>query len=150
VLIRHEMMLLSVLLAAVLTAAALFARRARLRLGVLRAARPAVRSSGPAIDASTLAEGIVDLTATGVTLEQNGLVGHVHLGHGPGLYALVGRGQREYLYCDRCGAARALPPEALDPVREQIRQLQGFEARFTHFPIVGLCASCAGIPAPNS
>lgn len=77
------------------------------------------------------------------TLEAHGVVQHVHLGHGAGLHALTGRGEREYLYCDRCGTARSLPPEALDPVREQIRQLQGFEARFTHFPIVGLCERCA-------
>jgi hypothetical protein len=24
-----------------------------------------------------------------------------------------------------------------------VRDLSGFEARFSHFPIVGLCASCA-------
>lgn len=77
------------------------------------------------------------------TLEAHGVVKHVHLGHGPGLHALVGPGEREYLYCDRCGAARSVPPEALDAVREQIRQLHGFEARFTHFPIVGLCETCA-------
>jgi Fur family ferric uptake transcriptional regulator len=45
------------------------------------------------------------------TLEAHGVVKHVHLGHGPGLHALVGPGEREYLYCDRCGAARSLPPE---------------------------------------
>ncbi len=77
------------------------------------------------------------------TLEAHGVVQHVHLGHGPGLHALTRPGEREYLYCERCGAARALAPEALEPVREQIRRLDGFEARFTHFPIVGLCASCA-------
>ena len=57
------------------------------------------------------------------TLEAHGVVQHVHLGHGPGLHALTGPGEREYLYCDRCGAARSLPPEALDSVRDQIRQL---------------------------
>jgi Fur family transcriptional regulator, ferric uptake regulator len=77
------------------------------------------------------------------TLEAHGIVQHVHLGHGPGLHALTRPGEQEYLYCERCGAARALPPEALDAVRDQIRQLDGFEARFTHFPIVGLCEACA-------
>ena len=42
------------------------------------------------------------------TLEAHGVVKHVHLGHGPGLHALVGPGEREYLYCDRCCAARSL------------------------------------------
>ena len=78
------------------------------------------------------------------TLERNGLVRHVHLGHGPGLYALLEETEREYLYCDRCGAVRPLPAEALDPVRARVRELFGYEARFTHFPIVGSCPECAG------
>ena len=67
----------------------------------------------------------------------------MHLGHGPGLYALVGAGEREYLYCERCGDVRAVDPSELDPVRARIRELHGLEARFTHFPIVGLCEECA-------
>ena len=76
-------------------------------------------------------------------LEEHGLARHVHLGHGPGLYALIGRGEREFLSCERCGAVRTLTPEQLEPVRDQIRQLFGYEARFTHFAIVGLCPNCA-------
>jgi Fur family transcriptional regulator, ferric uptake regulator len=45
-------------------------------------------------------------------LERHGLVRHVHLGHGPGLYALLGEGERGYLYCERCHAVRALPRRA--------------------------------------
>ena len=30
----------------------------------------------------------------------------------------------------------------LDPVREQIRERFGYDARFTHFPIIGLCSAC--------
>jgi Fur family transcriptional regulator, ferric uptake regulator len=80
------------------------------------------------------------------TLERHGLVRHVHLGHGPGLYLLVGQGEREYLYCERCGAVRALEPRELDPVRRQINELTGYTARFTHFAIVGTCAQCAQRP----
>jgi Fur family transcriptional regulator, ferric uptake regulator len=77
------------------------------------------------------------------TLERHGIARHVHLGHGPGLYVLVGRGEREYLYCERCGAVRAVTPDALDPIRDRIRELFGYEARFTHFAIVGMCPACA-------
>jgi Fur family transcriptional regulator, ferric uptake regulator len=80
------------------------------------------------------------------TLERNGLVRHVHLGHGPGLYVLVGQGEQEYLYCERCGAVRVLEPRLLHPVRRQIKQRFGYDARFTHFPIVGTCADCAQRP----
>jgi Fur family ferric uptake transcriptional regulator len=77
------------------------------------------------------------------TLERIGLARHVHLGHGPGLYVLVGRGECEYLFCEKCGRARAIEPERLDPVREEIKNRFGHEARFTHFAIVGTCAGCA-------
>lgn len=83
------------------------------------------------------------------TLERHGLVRHVHLGHGPGLYALLAGGEREYLYCDRCGAARAVPAKELDPLRTRIRERYGFQARFDHFPIVGLCPDCAASGAEH-
>ena len=77
------------------------------------------------------------------TLERLGLVQHVHLGHGAGLYMRAGGGAREYLVCDSCGAHRTVEPHALDGVRRLIRADLGYEARFSHFPIVGLCRECA-------
>ena len=76
-------------------------------------------------------------------LERHGLVRHVHLGHGAGLYVLVGRQQQEYLYCERCATVASVAVEDLDPVREQIKTRFGYQARFTHFAIVGLCRRCA-------
>jgi Fur family ferric uptake transcriptional regulator len=70
-------------------------------------------------------------------------VRHVHLGHGPGLYALLGRGEHEYLFCERCGAVEALATKELDPIREQLKDRFGYQARFTHFAIVGTCPTCA-------
>ena len=78
-------------------------------------------------------------------LEQRGLTRHVHLGHGPGLYVLAGRDDLEFLYCERCAKVTVLDGDALDPVREQIRSRFGHSARFTHFAIVGVCASCARV-----
>ncbi|MDP9228603.1 MAG: transcriptional repressor [Actinomycetota bacterium] len=72
-----------------------------------------------------------------------GLVRHVHLGHGPGLYARTGLGPREYLICDACGTHRSVDPAELDELRDLVRSRFGYEARFTHFPIAGLCPSCA-------
>ena len=77
------------------------------------------------------------------TLERHGLVRHVHLGHGPGRYVLIGRGEREFLYCERCGALSALEPWQLDPVRRDVEHLAGYRVRFTHFALVGVCAGCA-------
>ncbi len=77
------------------------------------------------------------------TLEEIGLVRHVHLGHGPGLYTRSAAGTHEYLLCDACGAVLAVERDELDGVRELIRTQFGYEARFTHFPIAGLCPECA-------
>jgi Fur family ferric uptake transcriptional regulator len=76
------------------------------------------------------------------TLEQVGLVSHVHLGHGPGLYALNHDGESEWLTCERCGDYRAVDPTALDAAREAISAAFGYRASFAHFPIVGLCPGC--------
>jgi Fur family ferric uptake transcriptional regulator len=82
-------------------------------------------------------------------LERHGLTRHVHLGHSPGLYALVGRDDGEYLYCERCGKVTVLGHDELALVRDHIRQRFGHAARFTHFAIVGLCARCASEPADS-
>jgi Fur family ferric uptake transcriptional regulator len=76
------------------------------------------------------------------TLEAVGLVSHVHLGHGPGLYALNHDGESEWLTCERCGDFRAVDPAALDEVRAAIHAAFGYRACFAHFPVVGLCPGC--------
>jgi Fur family ferric uptake transcriptional regulator len=79
-------------------------------------------------------------------LEALGLVRHVHLGHGPGLYTLVGRHERGYLACERCGRHESLAPAARERIVAAIRDASGFQASFGHFPIIGLCPDCAGRP----
>jgi Fur family ferric uptake transcriptional regulator len=76
-------------------------------------------------------------------LEGLGIVRHVHLGHGPGLYALAGETEREYLVCESCAAVRTVPSSELDGIRAEIHESYGFHARFGHFPIVGFCPACA-------
>jgi Fur family transcriptional regulator, ferric uptake regulator len=84
-------------------------------------------------------------------LERRGLTRHVHLGHGPGLYALVGRDDGEYLYCERCGKVTVATPDQLQPVRDLIAQRLHYQTRFTHFAIVGLCDACDQQPdVPDS
>ena len=82
-------------------------------------------------------------------LESHGLVRHVHLGHGPGLYVLLGGDEREWLYCERCAKVTAVDPARLEPVRDAVREEFGYEPRFTHFAIVGRCAECAAGSAPG-
>jgi Fe2+ or Zn2+ uptake regulation protein len=76
------------------------------------------------------------------TLEELGIVSHVHLGHGPALYALGRDGEREWITCERCGDFRAVDPAELDGVRSAIQDAFGYRASFTHFPVVGLCGAC--------
>jgi Fur family ferric uptake transcriptional regulator len=92
-----------------------------------------------------------DLTSTYrnlETLESLGLVRHFHAGHGPGRYVLEGR-QEEYLACEHCGRVQAIDPADLEPVRDAIRDVSGFEARFSHFPVVGRCSDCAAHDASS-
>lgn len=77
------------------------------------------------------------------TLEAHGLVRHLHLGHGPGLYALAGE-QRELLLCESCFRYIAVEPDVLDGVRDALAEATGWQARFSHFPLTGLCPDCGG------
>ena len=76
-------------------------------------------------------------------LERTGLARHVHLGHGPGRYAPASVGERDYFVCERCGIVRSADPRALEPVRDAIARAFGWRVRFSHFPVAGLCPSCA-------
>lgn len=108
-------------------------------------------ADGP-VSAEYIAEGrgghaALELTSVYRTLEHLetlGVVRHVHIGHGPGLYALTGPEEHEYLACERCGSVTRVASDRLDPVREQIRERFGYEVRFSHFPMLGLCGPCAG------
>lgn len=75
-------------------------------------------------------------------LEELGVVRHVHVGHGPGLYALEDDTHREYLVCERCDRVDSVDAVRLDEVRVAIRKAFGYKAHFGHFPIVGLCGRC--------
>jgi Fur family transcriptional regulator, ferric uptake regulator len=75
------------------------------------------------------------------TLEDAGIVHHMHLGHGPGLYAPAADAA-EYVACERCGRSQAVPAEALDGLRAAVRAAVGYAASFAHFPVMGLCPTC--------
>jgi Fur family ferric uptake transcriptional regulator len=75
-------------------------------------------------------------------LEGLGLVTHLHLGHGPGLYQPAGR-PRELVVCEGCRAADRLPPDALARIHVAVVDAVGYHARLAHFPLAGLCPACA-------
>ena len=127
---------------------------ATLRAAGHRVSAPAARvldvlfaADGP-VSADDISGARPDLERTSVyrnleRFEALGVVSHVHVGHGPGLYALARGADQEYLCCDRCGRVTTVDPSALDGVREALRADLGHVARFSHFPIHGLCAECA-------
>jgi Fur family ferric uptake transcriptional regulator len=76
------------------------------------------------------------------TLEEIGVVRHVHLGHGPGRYVLRSR-SGGWACCENCRRAFLLSPEALRRIREVVLDVAGHDAGFEHFPIVGTCVDCS-------
>ncbi|MEK6276837.1 MAG: transcriptional repressor [Actinomycetota bacterium] len=78
------------------------------------------------------------------TLEQLGYVSHFHVGAGPGRYLFAAGKEREYIACERCGSLVEADPRELDGIRAEIVERFGYEVRFNRFPVIGLCADCAG------
>ena len=127
---------------------------ATLRAAGHRVSAPAARvvgvlfaADGP-VSADDIAAAYPSLERTSVyrnleRFEALGVVIHVHVGHGPGLYALARGADQEYLCCDRCGRVTTVDPAALDGLRAALAADFGHHARFSHFPIHGLCAGCA-------
>lgn len=76
-------------------------------------------------------------------LEELGVVRHVHLGHGPSVYGLIGKGEREFLVCESCGNVTTADAERFDRIRAVVKAEFGYDARFTHFPLHGRCPDCA-------
>jgi Fur family ferric uptake transcriptional regulator len=77
------------------------------------------------------------------TLEREGLIGHAHVGHGAGLYALHSRRPEAMACCERCGERREIDRGKLAALRAAVREACGLEEAFAHFALIGLCARCA-------
>jgi Fur family ferric uptake transcriptional regulator len=74
-------------------------------------------------------------------LEELGLVRHMHLGHGPGLYAPAAL-SHEYVACERCGRSQTVPADCLALLRGVVAKGLGYRVSFTHLPLTGLCPAC--------
>jgi Fe2+ or Zn2+ uptake regulation protein len=77
------------------------------------------------------------------TLEDAGVVRHLHLGHGAGVYMPAAHAT-ELVVCERCGARADIDPRVTADVRAAVQRATGFTPRFDHFPLAGLCPRCAG------
>ena len=79
-------------------------------------------------------------------LEAAGVVRHIHVGHAAGRYVLSDRHEGGYAACERCGRFEPVDPERLGAVRALLEDALGYEVRFSHFPIVGICPTCRSRP----
>jgi Fe2+ or Zn2+ uptake regulation protein len=76
------------------------------------------------------------------TLEQLGVITHVHFGHGRSTYHLAGD-THHHAVCNGCGMVLELDGGPLDELADAIRAVHGFEVDSHHFALVGRCATCA-------
>ncbi len=109
------------------------------------------QSAGEHLSAADIIErvgrptGTLDLSTVYRTLEafeELGLLHHVHLGHGPGIYHLSERADHHHLLCERCGVVEDLPLEALENSFVEIATDYGFVPDALHFAILGRHVKC--------
>ena len=77
------------------------------------------------------------------TLERVGLVRHVHVAHGPGVYVIARDEDEGFVACESCGEVKRADPRAVALIRTAVKRAFGYDASFVHFPIVGVCGDCA-------
>ena len=75
------------------------------------------------------------------TLEELGVVDHVHLGHGRAIYHLTDE-VHQHLVCEVCERVLELPADKLGGFIRMLDRDFGFDVDRGHFAIVGTCRSC--------
>ena len=88
----------------------------------------------------------IDLSTVYRTLElfeELGVLHHVHLGHGPGIYHLSARSDHHHLVCERCGRVVDIPADTLEKSFTGIISDYGFIPDGLHFGILGRHIDCS-------
>ena len=75
------------------------------------------------------------------TLEDLGVVTHMHLDHGPATFHLSDRPHR-HLVCRRCHAIIETPSDMYTALAAEVERRYGFLMEDEHFAITGLCRDC--------
>ncbi|HVL80594.1 MAG TPA: Fur family transcriptional regulator [Actinomycetota bacterium] len=125
--------------------AALAARGYR-RTGSRRAIAEAIVAAGSHFTADDLGARLPRVDRSTVyrtldTLEEAGIVDHVHLGHGRAVYHLAHE-DHHHLVCESCETVIELPLEKLRSLAGAVDREYGFELDRRHFALVGRCGSC--------
>ena len=76
------------------------------------------------------------------TLEELGVVYHLHVDHGPSIWH-VATDEHEHLVCRSCGAITEVTADDFEPLRSAIAERYGFVLDTHHFVSQGLCKRCA-------
>lgn len=97
-----------------------------------------VQAAHPAIHVSTIYRALDRLS-------EAGMVTHLHVGHAPIVYHLVGLGgdHHGHLVCGRCGAVVDVPATVMGPVADRVARDYGFALEPSHLALGGLCAACS-------
>ena len=94
----------------------------------------AVQSDAPEIHLSTVYR-------TLESLEELGVVDHVHLGHGSAVYHLAAN-RHQHLVCENCKKVIHLQQGLVDKLARDIDTRYHFTLRPHHFALIGLCEDC--------
>jgi Fur family ferric uptake transcriptional regulator len=96
----------------------------------------AVQAAHPDVHTSTIYRCLA-------SLEELGVVDHVHLGHGRAVYHLADE-SHQHLVCESCGVVVEVPDAVFAALGRRLRSQFGFELKPRHFAVSGRCAACAG------
>jgi len=72
------------------------------------------------------------------------LVQETRLGGAAGYYEVAVAPVHHHFVCDRCGAVGHLDDEAVEPVRRELLDTQGFLVGEVRMTVFGLCSDCRG------
>lgn len=121
----------------------------RLICQVLAGAQGEHLSAADIVDRAGEPAGALDLSTVYRTLdvfEELGILHHVHLGHGPGIYHLSERSDHHHLLCEKCGRVVDLPLDALEASFTEIIRDYQFVPDGIHFAILGRHVDCGTAP----
>ena len=108
----------------------------------------ALEAVGGPISAEELAGRVPNVHLSSVyralsVLEDDGVVTHVHLGHGPAVYQLTTAvAEVRHLVCDNCGRQLVVPASLFSDVGRTLRDRYDFVLDAGHVAVVGHCATC--------
>ena len=79
------------------------------------------------------------------TLEELGVITHMHLDHGPATFHLAGHEHR-HLVCRNCHGIIETPADLYAGVTRELLDRYGFEVQEEHFAVTGVCRVCREAP----